>query len=313
MSSVSDFATAIESVYEAALEPERWPSALAQLAQFIGAPATHWCSGDPMCKAAYPARAGFISDGSFAGAWETTPYPQGAQMRRDQADALSRLLPHLQCAARMQLRLSELTAKRHAAYEALNALNHAIAIVDARSHVFLANRAAHTLLESADGISAGPHGLSAATANLTQQLRWLVEQAGGVGGARAAGGSIALERPSMKRALQALISPLSTDSHWAALLSQKPAAMILIVDPDDASDGIEHRLKSLFNLTPAEARVACAIGKGEALGTVARSLGVLPSTVRTHLHHVFAKTDTRRQAELVRLIAQVGLVKIDNR
>lgn len=313
MSSVSDFATAIESVYEAALEPERWPSALAQLAQFIGVPATHWCSGDTMSKADYPVRSGFIGDGNLADTWEMMPGPQHGQMRRDQLDALSRLLPHLQRAARMQLRLSELTAKRHAAYEALNVLNHAIAIVDARAQVFLANRAAHTLLESADGIGAGPHGLHAATANLTQRLRWLVEQASGAGGAPAAGGSIALERPSMKRALQVLISPLSTDSQWAALLSQKPAAMILIVDPDDASDGIEHRLTSLFNLTPAEARVACAIGKGEALGTVARSLGVLPSTVRTHLHHVFAKTDTRRQAELVRLIARVGLVQIDNR
>jgi DNA-binding CsgD family transcriptional regulator len=37
----------------------------------------------------------------------------------------------------------------------------------------------------------------------------------------------------------------------------------------------------------------------------------MPSTVRTHLHHVFAKTGTRRQADLMRLIAQITVVRVD--
>jgi hypothetical protein len=35
-------------------------------------------------------------------------------------------------------------------------------------------------------------------------------------------------------------------------------------------------------------------------------LAVAPSTIRTHLLQVFAKTGTSRQADLVRLISQIG-------
>ena len=36
---------------------------------------------------------------------------------------------------------------------------------------------------------------------------------------------------------------------------------------------------------------------------VAEALGVGEATVKTHLHRLFAKTETRRQADLVKLVA----------
>jgi DNA-binding CsgD family transcriptional regulator len=36
---------------------------------------------------------------------------------------------------------------------------------------------------------------------------------------------------------------------------------------------------------------------------IADTLGIVPGTVKTHLHNVFRKTGTRRQAELVKLVA----------
>jgi DNA-binding CsgD family transcriptional regulator len=36
---------------------------------------------------------------------------------------------------------------------------------------------------------------------------------------------------------------------------------------------------------------------------VAEALGIGEATVKTHLQHLFAKTDTSRQAELVKLVA----------
>ncbi|HKR42367.1 MAG TPA: LuxR C-terminal-related transcriptional regulator, partial [Paraburkholderia sp.] len=83
------------------------------------------------------------------------------------------------------------------------------------------------------------------------------------------------------------------------------------IDPQSSRHGVETRLIALFGLTPAEARVACEVGKGLNPKDVAEALQVLPSTVRTHLHHVFAKTTTRRQAELMRLIAQLAIARGD--
>jgi DNA-binding CsgD family transcriptional regulator len=36
---------------------------------------------------------------------------------------------------------------------------------------------------------------------------------------------------------------------------------------------------------------------------VAKTLGIARSTVKTHLHRLFAKTNTTRQADLVKLVA----------
>jgi DNA-binding CsgD family transcriptional regulator len=58
-----------------------------------------------------------------------------------------------------------------------------------------------------------------------------------------------------------------------------------------------------FQLTPAELRVLFAIVEVGGVPQVAAVLGISEDTVKTHLKHVFAKTDTNRQAELVRLIA----------
>jgi DNA-binding CsgD family transcriptional regulator len=59
-----------------------------------------------------------------------------------------------------------------------------------------------------------------------------------------------------------------------------------------------------YALTEAEARVLQAVievGGGVALS--ASALGLSRSTVKTHLEHLFAKTGTRRQLQLVKLIA----------
>lgn len=50
-----------------------------------------------------------------------------------------------------------------------------------------------------------------------------------------------------------------------------------------------------------------ATARGEALKAVADGLGISLTAARTHLQHVVEKTETRRQAELVRLIAASGV------
>jgi DNA-binding CsgD family transcriptional regulator len=58
-----------------------------------------------------------------------------------------------------------------------------------------------------------------------------------------------------------------------------------------------------FSLTPAELRVLIAIVEVGGVPEVASVLGVSETTVRTHLRHLFEKTQTTRQADLVRLVA----------
>jgi DNA-binding CsgD family transcriptional regulator len=61
-------------------------------------------------------------------------------------------------------------------------------------------------------------------------------------------------------------------------------------------------LTLLYGLTESEARLAAALAAGETLASHAARQGIGRETARTHLRNAFAKTGTRRQAELVRLV-----------
>ena len=55
-------------------------------------------------------------------------------------------------------------------------------------------------------------------------------------------------------------------------------------------------------MTESEARVASALTLGKTIEQIAVEFGISTITVRSHLKRVFDKTDTRRQADLVRLL-----------
>ena len=57
-----------------------------------------------------------------------------------------------------------------------------------------------------------------------------------------------------------------------------------------------------FNLTPAEARLCSAFADGLTLNDYCEKFKIATSTARTQLHHVFGKTSTHRQCDLLRLI-----------
>ena len=58
-----------------------------------------------------------------------------------------------------------------------------------------------------------------------------------------------------------------------------------------------------YKLTPTELRVLRALVEIGGVPEVAAELGIAETTVKTHLARLFAKTGTRRQAELVKLVA----------
>jgi DNA-binding CsgD family transcriptional regulator len=58
-----------------------------------------------------------------------------------------------------------------------------------------------------------------------------------------------------------------------------------------------------FGLTSTELRVLLAIVEVGGAPEVAESLGIAVGTVKTHLHRLYQKTGTARQADLVKLVA----------
>jgi DNA-binding CsgD family transcriptional regulator len=97
---------------------------------------------------------------------------------------------------------------------------------------------------------------------------------------------------------------------FAPLSAQPPVGLavhgrlvaVFAVDPSAAADPTPEQLRAQFGLTAAEAAFACAIVRGEGLRECARAIGISEPTARTHLHRIFEKTGTKRQAQLVRVI-----------
>ncbi|MBM3578797.1 MAG: helix-turn-helix transcriptional regulator [Alphaproteobacteria bacterium] len=80
-------------------------------------------------------------------------------------------------------------------------------------------------------------------------------------------------------------------------------AAVLVMTPVGSPQAPASELvQSLYDLTPAEARVARGLVAGKTLEEIATDQSVSRNTVRTHLRGVMEKTGSNRQAEVVALL-----------
>jgi DNA-binding CsgD family transcriptional regulator len=82
-------------------------------------------------------------------------------------------------------------------------------------------------------------------------------------------------------------------------------AILVLVDLEQRPRPPQEALRTSFELTPAEARIAVRVGAGEDLVSIADELGIAKETARRQLASVFQKTGVNRQAELVSLLASL--------
>jgi DNA-binding CsgD family transcriptional regulator len=68
-------------------------------------------------------------------------------------------------------------------------------------------------------------------------------------------------------------------------------------------------VQSLFDLTPAEARVARSLASGKAVETIAADGGVSLNTIRTHVRGVLEKTGCNRQIDVVALLTAISATR----
>ena len=84
------------------------------------------------------------------------------------------------------------------------------------------------------------------------------------------------------------------------------AAIFVSTNTKDMPPAVEI-LTALTGLTIQEARIALAIADGKSPAKTALAMSLSINTVRTHLVHVFAKTQTNSQLELAKFIGNLSL------
>ncbi|HEX8302343.1 hypothetical protein [Sphingomonas sp.] len=86
-------------------------------------------------------------------------------------------------------------------------------------------------------------------------------------------------------------------------LFEADGLLLVVADGNNSSVPDADLLRTLFDLTPAEARLARALGTGFSLAEAAARLKVTEGTARVQLRGVFMKTGVSRQSQLVQLLS----------
>ena len=220
----------------------------------------------------------------------------------DDASLLGRLIPGIQRAVRAGRALRRAQFFHQIAFDALDAVPIGVAFVDATGEITAANRIARQIIEG-ENVRAYQETMrrADATAQLPRLRRAVSEAMGDLQetGGEAVSAFAVPRRPGL-RPLTCLLAPLGASTEYNE--SDGPSAMLFIGDPDKPMEIDQRRLRQLYGLSRAEARVVALLAQGYKLDATAESLGLVYETVRKHLKQVFDKTGCDRQAELVRLL-----------
>ncbi|OAF16410.1 helix-turn-helix transcriptional regulator [Bradyrhizobium neotropicale] len=227
----------------------------------------------------------------------------GSAVDRRMYQVISHLTPHVQRAVLVRQKLQQQNALEATSARTLDALQTAVLLLDADGNIVHSNASARDILDEADVLRSVHGRLVTSDLNADRVLRQAL--AGTVLGDRAmtsASISLHLMARDGSRYVGHLL-PLTAGRRQmfaagyeaCAVLFVSKAALDTIVAPD--------LIRKLFKLTPAELRVFLSIVEIGGVPDVARSMGIAETTIKTHLARIFTKTGTKRQADLVRLVA----------
>jgi DNA-binding CsgD family transcriptional regulator len=215
---------------------------------------------------------------------------------------LDLLVPHLGRAYAIHSRLGDARHEQSALREVLDRFPSGVILLDKDSRVVLANRSADQILAQADGIHLDRGRPRLDDTHQDRDFQQLLTEAVQTRALRghSHGRTLSLTRPSGRRSYASMVGPLLAPPPGTNL--REAVAILFLSDPDGSQISTTEVLEGLYDLTPAEADLLRLLAEGRSLEEVAGRRGVTMNTARSQLKQVFAKTETRRQGELVRLV-----------
>ncbi len=231
---------------------------------------------------------------------------------REAMETIRRLQPHFRHAAAVQARLDKADGRSGLALSALEMMAVGVVLLSQGNEILFTNAVAERLL-AARQLRCEGRTIAGRTADETRALRTLVARAAADKGLEKApsGGVLVLDGDIDAPSLVVRAAPLSEPEIRASVGLDAPV-MLLLNEVGGGAALPTDLLKEAFGLTRAEATVARALAEGQSLQQIADLLGTARSTVASHLNALFAKTQTRRQADLVRTLWSVPRLASDD-
>jgi DNA-binding CsgD family transcriptional regulator/PAS domain-containing protein len=219
---------------------------------------------------------------------------------------LGSLLLQLRCACELGTEFTAARRKADILSDIMQALPEPILIIDGQCHPVFLNQAAERLLAEDDHLVLAHGMLRAASSQETGKLRHLVAAAAG-------GATSGLARPDSETTISCpsgappLYLRIKSLPHSAIDKEGRHKQVVAVFAGTTEMMGTVRQLYDLYHLTPAEARLAVLIVGGYSLHAAACRLRISNNTARTHMKRIYDKTETHRQVDLIRLVANGAL------
>jgi DNA-binding CsgD family transcriptional regulator len=219
-------------------------------------------------------------------------------------DRVRLLAPHVQRAVCISKALDLQKTTADMLIETVNVLSVAVLVVDENARIIHVNRSGLALLSQDDIIRSIGGCLYTADAALNGSLRELLRASFTGDLAAAAKATVFLLSSQNQARYVAHVLPLTVGERRNARSAVAAVAAIFVQKAELNLLAFPELIGRKFRLTPAEIGVVFAIIEAGGVPEVATLLGLSRDTVKTHLRNIFAKTGTKRQADLVRFVAQ---------
>jgi DNA-binding CsgD family transcriptional regulator len=251
----------------------------------------HQCSAHLVREASYAVAVSFMrpeSDG---------PYGD------EHVQLLTILAPHLRQAFQLHNRFRALENSVNGLSSALDRSETAIFLLHGNGQLQRFNAAAEDLLKKDNVLYIRDARLCPRQKDDCPNFDRLIglTSATGAGRGICPGGVMLLHRP-VGRPLHCKVTPFYSDRFF---LDASPSALVFVHDPDCAPASRGEVLRSLYGLTPSEGMLADLLLMGETIAAAAERRRITEESARTQLKIILRKTNTRRQAELIRLMLSI--------
>ncbi|AMO55519.1 LuxR family transcriptional regulator [Endozoicomonas montiporae] len=228
---------------------------------------------------------------------------QAESFSLDDKEVVELLVPHLESAVKIHMRLNRVKSERNLYAGAVNQLAVGAIILDEDGKIMKVNQVAEELINDNDGLKITGKTLQVGTSSDTRKLREMIRNAlnsHNKDHTPSLVEALRIQRLSGASDLGIVVRPIPMEK-WSEGI-QCPSVAIFISDPERKSKAPQEIVKALFDLTPAESQLAMLLANGLTLDETAETLCVSRNTARAHLRSIFSKTGVTRQTMLVRLI-----------
>ena len=218
------------------------------------------------------------------------------------------LAKHMGNAVEMMRRLDTLRSQLETTEAALEHYRCAVFVLNGAAMIRYSNARARRLLAEGDGLVSLGCRLTARHQDDGTVLAYRIATAANLshGGRQAT--AIPIRRGIARLPLLAMVFPGSEQRCILDLPGSPNDVLLFVADPSERGSAAADLLRDAFALTDREISVALATARLGGVPAVAAELGISPTTVRTHLQHVFDKTGLRSQMALISLLGSCGVL-----